>query len=110
VCTQSFALWQKVTIEFTHHDHSLIACSRHIYGVVLRAHPICGKSHIQRNANGEVATILLNHTLSCYFHTTLQINNLLVYGAGELFKPSKDSTSLLVCNEKEGFQGLGVYR
>jgi len=28
----------------------------HIFGVVLRAHPVCGKSHIQRNANGEVAT------------------------------------------------------
>jgi len=25
-------------------------------GVVLRAHPVRGESHIQRNANGEVAT------------------------------------------------------
>ena len=28
---QSFALWQHATIEFTCHDHSIIACSRHIY-------------------------------------------------------------------------------
>ena len=31
-CAQSFASWQQVTIEFTCHDHSVIACSRHIYG------------------------------------------------------------------------------
>ena len=30
-CAQSFALWQQATIEFTCHDHSIIACSRHIY-------------------------------------------------------------------------------
>ena len=28
---QSFALWQQATIEFTCHDHSINACSRHIY-------------------------------------------------------------------------------
>jgi len=28
---QSFALWQQSTIEFTCHDHSITACSRHIY-------------------------------------------------------------------------------
>jgi len=28
----------------------------HIYGVVLRAHPVRGESHNQRNVNGEVAT------------------------------------------------------
>jgi len=40
-----------------HHDHSIIACSRHIYmGVILCAHPIRGESHKQRNADGEVAT------------------------------------------------------
>jgi len=31
VCAQSFASWQQETIEFTCHDHSVIACSRHIY-------------------------------------------------------------------------------
>ena len=30
----------------------------HIYGVILRAHPVRGESHIQRNANGEVVTEL----------------------------------------------------
>ena len=30
-CAQSFALWQRATIEFTCHDHSIIACSRHVY-------------------------------------------------------------------------------
>jgi len=31
--------------------HSIIACSCHIYmGVVFRAHPVRGESHIQRNA------------------------------------------------------------
>jgi len=30
----------------------------HIYGVVLRAHPVRGETHIQRNADGEVATVL----------------------------------------------------
>ena len=30
-CAQSFALWQQATIEFTCHDHSIIACSRYIY-------------------------------------------------------------------------------
>jgi len=43
-------------------DHSIIALSRHVYmGVVLRAHPVRGESHIQRNANGEVATQLFRH-------------------------------------------------
>jgi len=47
-----------VSAKITRHDHSVIACSRHIYmGVVLRAHLVRGESHIQRNANGEVATI-----------------------------------------------------
>jgi len=37
-------------------NHS-IACSRHVYtGVVHRTHPVRGESHIQRNADGEVAT------------------------------------------------------
>ena len=31
VCAQSFALRQQAIIEFTCHDHSIIACSRHIY-------------------------------------------------------------------------------
>jgi len=39
-------------------DHSIIAYSCHIHlGVILRGHPVRGDSHIQRNANREVATI-----------------------------------------------------
>jgi len=35
----------------------IIACSRYTYnGVILHAHPVCGESHNQRNATGEVAT------------------------------------------------------
>jgi len=30
-CAQSLVLWQQATIEFTCHDHSVIACSCHIY-------------------------------------------------------------------------------
>ena len=51
---QSFTLWQQEATEITRRDHCAIASSRHIFmGVVLRAR---GESHIQRNANGEVAT------------------------------------------------------
>ena len=54
---QSFTLWRQATIEITCHDHSIIACSRHIYlGVVLRAHPGRGESHIYRNSNRKAAT------------------------------------------------------
>jgi len=35
---QSFALWQQATIEFTCHDHSIIACSRHINILLFFAH------------------------------------------------------------------------
>ena len=42
---------------FTRNDRSVNACSRHLYlGVVHRTHPVRGESHIQRNADGEVAT------------------------------------------------------
>jgi len=44
-----------------------------------------------------------NHALSCYFHATLQLHNLTVNYSKELFKPSKDSASLRVCNEKKIF-------
>jgi len=55
---QSFTLWQLTTVEITQRNHSIIACSCHVYmGVVLRAHPVRGESRIQRSATGEVATI-----------------------------------------------------
>ena len=46
-----------------HMPWSLYYClfTPHICGVVLRAHPVRGESHNQRNANGEVATLLHNH-------------------------------------------------
>jgi len=57
---QSFTLWQQATIEFTCHDHSIIACSCHTCGDVLRTHSIRGELRIQHNTSGEVATILMN--------------------------------------------------
>jgi len=57
-CAQSVTLWQQATIEIMRRNHSIIACSHHIYmGVVLRAHLVRGETHIQRNASREVATI-----------------------------------------------------
>jgi len=45
---QSFTLWQQATTEITCHDHSIIACSCHMYmGVVLCTHPVCSELHIQ---------------------------------------------------------------
>jgi len=38
-------------------DHSIIACSRHTYIFVLRAHPVRDESHNQPIATGEVATV-----------------------------------------------------
>jgi len=80
-CAQNFAPRQQATIEFTGRDHSpctlVVTFNRsqvsigraftprslyyclfvpRIYIVVLRAHPVHGESHIQRNATGEVAT------------------------------------------------------
>ena len=42
---QSFALWQQATIEFTCHDHSIIACSCHIHIFLFFTHPVRGESH-----------------------------------------------------------------
>jgi len=35
---QSFALWQQAAVEFACHDHSIIACSCHIYVLLFFAH------------------------------------------------------------------------
>ena len=35
---QNFALWQQALIEFTCHDHSINACSRHIHILLFFAH------------------------------------------------------------------------
>jgi len=48
----------------------------------------------------------LNHALSANFVLNLQLHNSPVNCAEELFKLSKDSAGLLVCNEKKVF-GFG---
>ena len=50
---QSFTLWQQITTEIT----PLLLVRATYMGVVLRAHPVCGESRIQRNASVEVATV-----------------------------------------------------
>jgi len=57
---QSFAPWQQATIEIMRRDlpyYCLLA--PRIYIFVLRAHPIRGESHNQRNVTREVATALM---------------------------------------------------
>jgi len=55
---QSFEPWQDATTEITRRAHASAECSRYVYNsVVLGAHSIHGESHIQHNANGEVATL-----------------------------------------------------
>ena len=47
---QNFTLWKQAIIEITRRDHSIIACSRHIYlCVALCAHPNC--AHPNRTFN-----------------------------------------------------------
>jgi len=37
-CAQSFTLWQQATIEITYRDHSIIACSCHVYILLFFTH------------------------------------------------------------------------
>jgi len=37
-----------------------------IYIAFLRAHPVRGESHYQRNATGEVATVAIHGFVGCY--------------------------------------------
>jgi len=53
---QSFTLWHQATIKISRRAHLIYACSCHM-GVVLHAHPVRGKSHIQYNTNWEAATL-----------------------------------------------------
>jgi len=47
-----------VLAEITHHDHSIIACSRHIYMVLFFAHiPFVVNHAFQHNATGVIATL-----------------------------------------------------
>ena len=71
-CSPLLHCWKSLTENprSLHRDDSINAYSRHIYmGVILRVHPIRGKSHIQRNANEEVATVLKTRcsSLKCRF-------------------------------------------
>jgi len=74
---QSFTLWRQATI--TCHNHSIITCSHHIQymGVILRAHPVRGESHIQRNANREVATLPIPTYCAC-FNSKVTLKYLLI--------------------------------
>ena len=57
-CAQSFAPWQQAAIEIMRRNLSYYCLlAPRIYIVVLRAHPVRGESHNQRNATREVATI-----------------------------------------------------
>jgi len=42
---QRFALWQQATIEFTCHDHSIIACLRYIYVLLFFVHMLFLVNH-----------------------------------------------------------------
>ena len=44
-CAQSFILWQQATIEIMHRNHSIIACSRHIYVVLFFAYILFMVNH-----------------------------------------------------------------
>jgi len=99
---QSFALWQQATTEFTCYDYSprtvvvtfnrsqvnigrastprsLFYClfAPHIYIFVLRAHPLHGESHNQRNTTGEVATLSSMRSVN-----RSRSVNLIITGAG----------------------------
>jgi len=54
---QSFTLWQQATIEITRCNHSIIACLHHLYIGVY------SESHIQRNANQQVAILPLKYAM-----------------------------------------------
>jgi len=57
---QSFALWQQATTEIMRRNHSVIACSRHIYVMLFFAYiPFVVNRAFQRNASGVVATIYM---------------------------------------------------
>jgi len=60
-----------VLAELTRHGHSINYCvfAPHICGVVLRAHPFRDESHIQRNANGEVARRTILKTQKVFVRT-----------------------------------------
>jgi len=67
---QSFTLWQQATIEFTQQDHSIIACSRHMYMLLFFTHILFVVNRaFQCNANREVATKLFFTECMAVSHT-----------------------------------------
>ena len=84
-CAQSFALWQRATIEIIGRNLSsycLLAPPTYIF--VLCAHPVLDESHNQRNATGEVTTVPKwvhrylaclagNHVLYLHIHNNFAI-------------------------------------
>jgi len=64
---QSFTLWQLATLEIMRRNCLFVP---HIYiymGVILLAHPVRGEWHIQRNANGEAATLYCEKIFKRHF-------------------------------------------
>jgi len=56
-CAQSFTLWQQATIEIMRRNHTIIACSHHVYILLFFTHiPFVVNRAFQRYATGEVAT------------------------------------------------------
>jgi len=65
-CAQSFALWQQATIEITQRDHSITACSRHMYIVFFFTQIPFVVNHTltqrhRRGCNMEIKSILVKH-------------------------------------------------
>ena len=71
-CAQSFAPRQQATIEIMRRNLSYYCfLAPRIYSFVLRAHPVRGASHNQRNTTGEVATVTKYSCQSNIFTITL---------------------------------------
>jgi len=66
-----------------------IACSRYLYnGFILHAHPVRGESHNQRNATGEVATILVSTIESLFVLNAMCIIDSLTIKQSKKFNQS----------------------
>jgi len=77
--------------------------------VYLEPSKIYNGPKIVRSAPVYEYIVLINPALSRYFRASLQLHNTPVDCARELFKPSKDSASLLVCNEKKLSFGFSYF-
>ena len=77
------ALWQQATVELTRRDHSIIACSSHVYGVFLRAHSVRGEPRIsaQRQGSGCNNTTHILQELK----TNAHVSTFLIQVSGKFF-------------------------